>query len=243
MTYQPKFPNSRTKAPNVFIGVDDGSGNGRGPGDIVPINIPAKKHTSKFFTSVLYPVPDGDFLDLALPTLADGSLLHVIPTNFTPLVVDSLNIGIPSITGELIQVIIPAYFTSVLYPVLVQDTLNVSLPLPTNPKNLLLMPTILDSLNIGLPTITGALTAVIVYKTYAWGLDNVSVGLPSLASGALTSTIAYKSYSYGNDNVSVGLPSLAGGNIATVINYISYNNWAAENIAVGLPSIAGGSLI
>ena len=243
MTYYPKFPNSRTKAPNVFIGVDDGSGNTRGPGDLVPINIPPKKHTSKFFTSVLYPVPESDSLDMPLPTLVDGSLLHVIPTNFTPLVIDSLNVGIPSITGELIQVIIPAYFTSVLYPILVQDTLNVALPLPTSPKNLLLMPTVMDSLNIGIPTITGSLTAVIVYKTYAWGLDNVSVGLPSLAAGALTPTIAYQSYSYGNDNVSVGLPSIAGGSLATVINYLIYNNWAAENIAVGLPTLAGGSLI
>jgi hypothetical protein len=154
---------------------------------------------------------------------------------------------IPAVTGVLASrlPIVSDYFTSTLYPIIWQETLNIGLPpIISDKSNLLAMPTVTDTLAV-LPSISGgSLTTVIAYQNYTTPVPDVlNIAAPVITSGTLTTVIAYQTYTDpGTDIVTISTPSISSGTLSVVINYVAYNNWAAEAITIGAPSIVSGSL-
>ena len=151
----------------------------------------------------------------------------------------------PAITGILSSKSLGyEYFTSSLYPIVIDDSLLISSPIAdrgliyTDPN---------DLLGVNLPAITnGTLIETVVYKTYDNSLyeDTASVNLPSILSGTLLETITYKTYdiNYSIDGIIVSNPTITSGTLVEVIEYINYNNGVIEDIYIRHPSIITGTL-
>jgi len=136
------------------------------------------------------------------------------------------------------------YFTSVLYPFVVDDVMSVSIP-AHNSGNLWYIPEEVASVQV--PTlVTGDLTPTIVYKTYnePLALEVASVSVPTLVTGDLTPTIVYKTYNepLALEAASVQVPTLITGDLVVTINYITYDNGEDDVASVSVPTLISGTL-
>ena len=145
----------------------------------------------------------------------------------------------------------PTYFTSVLYPFITDDRLNIPVPAIVR-ANLLTMPFISgDAVSIRLPLIPlASLISTIVYKSYTWLPEYLSITLPTIA-GNLTSVINYISYTWDGsqnsstniDKVRISVPAITAGSLITTITYIEAKNWPIEFVTISLPQIVAASLL
>ena len=142
------------------------------------------------------------------------------------------------------------YFTSLLYPLLVEESLEVAVP---GAERGWLFP-FTDSMNVGVPSIvSGALTLTLVLLSYTnerdVNPDQLSVGVPAINAGTLNATIAYVTYTnqrdVAPDSMSVGVPSIQSGSLAVTELYVTYTNQrdvAPDNLTAGVPAITSGTL-
>lgn len=135
------------------------------------------------------------------------------------------------------------YFTTILYPIVVDDELSVSQVIP--------MPSILwespnDDISINNVIVqSGTLVDTIVYKYYNDGaIEDIGVQVPMAVSGTLVDTIVYKVYNDGViEDIGVQQPVAITGTLVETIVYITYNNGAIEDIGVQLPTVISGTLV
>jgi hypothetical protein len=128
------------------------------------------------------------------------------------------------------------FYTSALYPLLMEDELEVNNLQPQTAQLWKIDP---EEMNVGLNAVTGNLDVTIVYLSYQDGLpEELDVGLTAVA-GNLEVNINYISYQDGlPEELDVGLTATAG-NLEVVINYIQYQNYIPEELDVGLTAISG----
>ena len=138
------------------------------------------------------------------------------------------------------------YFTSALYPFVVDDSIGISSVLP-RPSTLWENPN--DDVVFSAGLISGTLVETIVYRTYnePLAVESVGFGLPVPQLGTLVETIAYKTYneSLAVDNVGFGLPTPLSGTLVETISYVNYNNADPnqERVAFNNPIIISGTLV
>ena len=178
------FPDSKKKAPNVFFNTTDSTG--------------APSASSSVAAS------NGIIVINAAP--------HPSPTVFTLYPTDTLNtLGLSFIGGTLE---VHDYVTSVLYPTITSDIINVNGLLPLGGY-------LLDQLT-----------------------DNMRAGGLSVVSGSLDTTIAYIVYNNAiTENITADGLLAINGSLITTIEYINYIAWPTENINVAGLSFHSGSLI
>ncbi len=141
------------------------------------------------------------------------------------------------------------YFTSLLYPILVEDSLSVSVPTVRG----WLFP-FADNVSLGVPSIVGGtLLSTLVLLSYTnerdVNPDQLSLSVPSISGGALTVTINYLSYTnerdVSPDQLSLVVPAIQSGSLTVTIAYINYTNErdvAPDTLSLGVPAITAGSL-
>jgi len=108
------------------------------------------------------------------------------------------------------------YFTTVLYPIITEDTISVSLPAPVDGE-LWYIPD-----------------------------DLLGVSTPTLQSGTLIPTIVYKTYNepLAAESATMTVPTLLSGTLTVTINYITYNEpLAAESATMTVPTLLSGTLV
>jgi len=137
------------------------------------------------------------------------------------------------------------YFTSALYPFVVDDALSVSAVAP-QPSELWENPN--DDISVSnIMIVVGTLNETIVYKTYNEPLYNDPIGVetPQVISGNLVETIIYKVYNepLATEPIGIQLPDILSGNLVETIVYIVYNNGEIEDIGIEQPIIVSGTLI
>ena len=134
------------------------------------------------------------------------------------------------------------YFTTTLYPFVVDDEISVSQIVPQtdvlweNPN---------DDMTISTPiAVSGTLEETIVYINYNDGaIEDVGVQTPAALSGTLVETIVFKEYNDGAiEDVGVQTPAALSGTLVETIVYINYNNGEIEDMGVQTPIIISGTL-
>jgi hypothetical protein len=139
----------------------------------------------------------------------------------------------------------PEYFTSVLYPFVVDDSLTIG---QLSMVRGVIWENPLDASTIGLPTITaGTLTETIIYRTYnePLAIDAVAMGVPIMLAGTLVETIAYRTYNepLAVDALAMGVPTIMAGSLVETVVYQNYNNGLIETANVSNPIILSGTLV
>ena len=145
-----------------------------------------------------------------------------------------------------------AYFTSILYPLLVDDAMHVGVvPLRSGSTQQIT----LDTLSAPVPNLqSGTLTASISFVIYTnWrdiNPETLSAPVPHLQSGTLIVTITYNNYVNWRDinpeTLSAPVPTLQSGTLVVTITFITYTNWRdvnPETLSVPVPTLRSGSLV
>jgi len=139
------------------------------------------------------------------------------------------------------------YYTSILYPLVVEDTLQIAIAAPQGGQ---LVGLTVDTLDIAVPSLqSGVLGVTISYLSYdgrPWP-DTLSVAVPGLQSGTLAVTINYLTYDGRPwpDTLDVPVPTLQSGTLIVTINYVDYSNWVTFNdntLGVAVPTLQSGTL-
>ena len=207
------FPDSKKKAPNVFFNTTDSTG--------------APSASSSVAAS------NGIIVINAAP--------HPSPTVFTLYPTDTLNtLGLSFIGGTLE---VHDYVTSVLYPTITSDIINVNGLLPLGGY---LLDQLTDNMRAGgLSVVSGSLDTTIAYIVYNNAItENITAAGLSVVSGSLDTTIAYIVYNNAiTENITADGLLAINGSLITTIEYINYIAWPTENINVAGLSFHSGSLI
>lgn len=145
-----------------------------------------------------------------------------------------------------------AYFTSILYPFLVQDTLSMALPV-AQPSGL--FGVTLDTLSLALPLMqSGTLVATLNPLSYTnWrdiNPETLSMAIPVAQSGTLVVTINYLDYVNWRDvnpeTLSMPVPVAQSGTLVVTISYLDYLNWRdinPETMSMAIPVMQSGTLV
>ena len=134
------------------------------------------------------------------------------------------------------------FFTSVLYPFDVSDSLSITMPLIVSGFEWTVPHETMHLSQLQLEA--GTLTVTIVYITYNNPLyiDTMHISQLQLEAGTLVQTIVYVSYHIPAEPIDVASPVILSGTLDVLIDYITYNNWTAEPIDVASPVILSGTL-
>ena len=139
------------------------------------------------------------------------------------------------------------YFTSILYPFIVQDALSVAVGAVQRGTVLGITQ---DTLSAVVPTLqSGTLVVSISYLTYNRPTfpDTLSTAVPTLQSGTLLVTIAYLTYNQPAfpDTLAAAVPTLQSGTLVVTVNYLDYLNGITypDTMSVGVPTLTGGTLV
>ena len=136
------------------------------------------------------------------------------------------------------------YFTSVLYPYLATDTLNVGSVKPANGmiwQNILTDEMLVQPLGIT----SGEMDVVIAYPTYtAPSVDEFTIGALSVTGGEMDVVIAYPTYTAPSvDEFTIGALSVTGGEMDVVISYITYTSPAVDTFIINTLTLTSGTLV
>lgn len=137
------------------------------------------------------------------------------------------------------------YFTTTLFPFVVDDSLSVSAVAPQSTgSNLWENPS--DDISINnIAAISGTLVDTIVYKVYNDGaIEDIGIQQISAVSGTLVDTIVYKVYNepLAIEDATILNPIIQSGTLAVTIQYITYNNGLVEDAVINNPVILSGTL-
>jgi uncharacterized membrane protein len=129
------------------------------------------------------------------------------------------------------------YFTTVLYPFLVVDTMEI-------------LPTVItrgahwedpnDDMTVITDIVSGALVESVIYVTYD-EIEQMSI-TNDIHNGSLITTVAYIDYNIPIEEVTITNDILSG-TLQITIEYITYDNWPTENMSIDSISIISGTLI
>jgi hypothetical protein len=189
--------------------------------NLVPVNL------NSGINNLLSPITIN--LPLGL-TNSDNNLLSPVINNIPFSLSNGINnLATPFVTTVPIGLTGPAeveileYFTSVLYPLLVEDTLTINAPtIPLNAGYLLEGPNDSLQVNSSIP-LDGTLVDTIVYKTANTSGDSLSTGSSIPLDGTLVDTIVYKTANTSGDSLSTGSSIPLDGTLNVTIAYFSVN--------------------
>lgn len=134
------------------------------------------------------------------------------------------------------------YYTSALYPLIVDENLAVGNPSPLYGS---LWGTPADEMAIPNPTVmSGALTVEINYVTQNPTPDELAIPTPAIVSGSLVSTVNYVDVTPNYEELAMPTPVVMSGSLVTTVNFVdhNYNNGIAEDLAIPNPTVISGSL-
>lgn len=145
------------------------------------------------------------------------------------------------------------YYTSLLYPVVVEDRLSLATPgVPAHGSYLFGVPD--DDLAMAMPAISsGSLTLAFNPTGYEnWRdviPDQMQVSVPLITDGSLVTSISYMDYlnwrDVNSDNMQTATPAITGGYLNITIQYVNYANQRDVNpdyMITSTPTIQSGSL-
>ena len=143
------------------------------------------------------------------------------------------------------------YYTSILYPFLVEDTMTQGIPAVTSGY---LVNFGNDSMTQGIPSLLlGTLVSSVNYVDYINGRDvspdTMTQGIPTLLSGTLVVTVSYVDYlnqrDVAPDTMTQGIPSLLAGTLAVTVAYVDYVNGrdvTPDTMTQAIPALISGTL-
>ena len=129
------------------------------------------------------------------------------------------------------------YFTSTLYPLLVEDALSIS----EAAQGAILWGLQNEQMTIGATPVSASLQATIVYQTYNEPLaaEALNIGATPV-SADLQATIVYKTYNepLATEALNIGATPISA-DMQVTINYVNYNNGEIEQISIGATPLSG----
>jgi hypothetical protein len=135
----------------------------------------------------------------------------------------------------------PQFFTSNLYPLVIDDTINVSNP---SASRGMLLRVVDDNLNFNpVSMVGGTLTTVIRYPVYDHQPpEDINLYTTRVLSGNLTTVIAYKVYDHPLiEIINLTKVNILNGTLTVVINYVQYSG-QIESFNMISAGIIGGTL-
>ena len=145
------------------------------------------------------------------------------------------------------------FFTSLLYPVVVEDRMALSTPAPADHGNYLIGAGD-DDLAFSIPAISGGSLFMSLsaagYKNWRdVNPDEMTFSTPAVTGGSLAVTIAYASYpnwrDINPDEMTFSTPAITGGSLTVTIQYVNYLNQRdviPDEMNMFTPTIQSGSL-
>ena len=133
------------------------------------------------------------------------------------------------------------YYTTVLYPELVEDSLAVN-PVEAGNINVWDYPRD-DTMMITVPRLlSGTISSTIAFLTYTATTEEMNITVPTPQSGTLETTIAYPVYTGTEELVNLSVPTVNSGTLVVTINYVNYDNGVTEVMTHRVPTIIGVTL-
>jgi hypothetical protein len=157
--------------------------------------------------------------------------------------VDDMLVNVPSLIEGTLIVAPSTFFTSILYPLLVQDGMQVSVAALEHGS---LIKFGVDPMQIAVPALeSGTLVVTIAFITYDARPhpDTMQVFVPALESGTLQTIVIIYDARPHPDTMQVFVPALQSGTLVRIV--INYTNGLAhpDTMQVFVPSLQSGTLV
>ena len=219
------WPDSRKKAPNVFFNTYDGTVSSSNNQTSAPVSLKKGLELKSLYL-------ESDIINVGSLSIVDANF-HTVNTIYTN---DTIGVNSLPITSGYIG----TYYTTVLYPILVTDTLNVN---NISSQGNYLFGNIVDDLNISpIGIVNGTLDITIQYINYTYWLpEDLNIAPIGIVNGTLAVTINYINYTQMED-LNIAPIGIVNGTLAVTINYINYTYWLPEDLNIAPIGIINGTL-
>lgn len=157
--------------------------------------------------------------------------------------IDDMMVAVPGIIDGTLIVAPSTFFTSILYPLLVQDAMSTGLPALEHGS---IVRFGIDPMEVFVPALeSGTLVVTIAFITYDGRPhpDTMQVPVPALESGTLQTIVVIYDARPWPDTMEVFVPSVQSGTLVRIV--INYTNGLAhpDTMQVFVPSLQSGTLV